>query len=125
MRPWPGWRRSARQRRIAELPDDPRAEHERLNLFTIEHERRQIVAGPDPVADAGRAFDRRAGQRQIADVAIDRPLRDLQLLGDLRRRRHRAAPAEQLNDLKQTVGAAHRRYSARSARLTLRPPGSG
>src|SRR5262249_36876851 len=92
---------------IAELPDDPRPEHERLNLFAIEHER-QIVAGTDPVADAGFALDRRSRQRQIADVAVNRPFRDLQPAGDLRRRRHRAATAEQLDDLEEAIGAAHR-----------------
>ncbi len=53
----------ARERRIAELRDDPRAEHERLNLFSVEHQRRQIVAGLQAVADAGLAVDRRPGLR--------------------------------------------------------------
>ncbi len=110
----------ARERRIAELADDPRAEHERLNLFTIEHKRRQIVPGPDAIPDAGFAVDRRAGEDQIADVAIDRPLRDLQLPRDLLRRRHGSAAAKQLDDLEQTVGSAHapivRRPALRPAR---------
>ena len=59
---------------------DPRAEHERLDLVAVEHQRRQVVAGPQAIADAGFAVDRRAGQDQIADVAVDRALRDVQLL---------------------------------------------
>src|SRR5439155_25204268 len=98
----------AHERRIADLAHDARAEHERLDLFAIEHERRQVVARPDAIADARLAVDRRAGEHEIADVAVDRPFRDLQLARDLLRRRHRAAAAKQLDDLEQTVGAAHR-----------------
>ena len=58
---------------------DARAEHERLNLFAVEHQRRQVIAGAEAIADARFAVDRRAGQDQIADVAVDRPLRNLQL----------------------------------------------
>src|SRR5207245_7067953 len=86
----------ARERGIADLTHDPHAQDERLDLVAIEHERGQIVAGPDAIADAGLAVDRRAGEDEIADVAIDRPFRELQLSRDLLPRRHRAAAAEQL-----------------------------
>ena len=109
------------ERRIAELANNPRPEHERLNLFAIEHERWQVVSGTESVADARFAVDRRARQDQIADVAVDRPLRNLQLGGDVRRGRGGAAPSQQLDDLEQTVGATHRTYCATAVLASTRP----
>ena len=98
----------ARQRGIAELAHDPRAEHERLDLIAVEHERRQVVAGTDAIADARFAVDRRAGEDQIADVAVDRALRYAEPFGKVRGGRRRPAPPQHVDDLEQPIGSTHR-----------------
>ena len=95
----------ARQRRIAELAHDARAEHERLDLIAVEHERRQVVAGTDAIADPRLAVDRRAGEDQIADVAVDRALRYAEPFGKVRGSRRRAAPPQHVDDLEQPIGS--------------------
>jgi hypothetical protein len=77
------------------MAHEPRAEHERLDLIVVEHERRQVVAGTDAVADTRFAVDRRAREDQIAYVAVDRALRHAEPFGQMRggRRRPGAAAA--------------------------------
>src|SRR6185369_7337466 len=96
----------------AELADDACSEHERLNLIAIEHQRRQVIPGAKAIADTRFSVDRRSRQNQITDIAVDRPFRDLQLAGDVRRGSDRATPSEQLDDLEQTVGTPHPHYCA-------------
>src|SRR5207247_2467582 len=93
--------------RIAELTHDARAEHERLDFVAIEHERWQVVPRTNAVPDPRLAVDRRAGEHEIADVAIHRALRHAEPLGDVRGGGRRAPASQQLDDLKETVGAAH------------------
>jgi hypothetical protein len=44
--------------------------------------------------------------RQVADVAVDGPLRDLQLFGQVPGA-HQLAPPQDLDDVEQAVGPAH------------------
>src|SRR5260370_11470134 len=103
-----------RQRRVggaAELDVAPvlhhaRAEDERLELVLAEHKRRQIVSLAQRVTDSSRAFDRDLARDQIADVAVDGALADVELLGERAGGDH-AASAQPLNDFEQAIGAAH------------------
>ena len=82
-----------------------RADDQRLDLGKREHERRKLEAGTEDVADAGRAIDRDAGGLQIADVPIDGPHRDFEMLGELLRGDH-AVTAHLLHDLEEAIGPA-------------------
>src|SRR5580704_12529325 len=79
------------------------AEHERLELVLAEHERRQIVPFPQRVADSGGALDGNLACDQVADVAVDCALADVELFckrsgGDY------AASAQPLNYLEEAIG---------------------
>ena len=97
----------ARERRIAVSRDPLRAEHRRLDLVRGQHERRQVEAAFQHVAEPGFTPHRDALADQRRDVAIDRAFRGFEL-GRERRRRHGTARAtKDLDDLEQAVGAAH------------------
>src|SRR5262249_33097239 len=59
---------------------------------------------------------------EVRDVAIDGPLRDLELVGDLPRRRQLAA-AEELDDAEEPIGAAHFVSSCTRSSQALKPFG--
>jgi hypothetical protein len=86
--------------------DDARAEHHRLDLRLCEHQWRQVEATAQHVADAGFALDWHAGQRQVADVAIDGALGHFELARQPRRGDD-AAAAQQLDDLEEPISASH------------------
>ncbi len=100
--------RRLRQRVAAQRFHQPGAQHQRFEFVAIEHDRGQIEAAAQLVADARFALDRHAAGDQIADVAVDGALGNVQPFGELARG-ERAPSAEVFDELKQAVGAAHRR----------------
>ena len=70
------------QLRIAQALDQPGADRDGLDLVDGEHQRRQVEALAQHVAQAGRALDRHAARLQGRDVAIDRAHGDFQLFGE-------------------------------------------
>ena len=87
--------------------DQPRADGDRLDLLDGEHQRRQVEAAAQHVADARRALDRHAARLQGGDVAIDRARRHFELVGQRRGGGRPARRAQALDDVEQPVGAAH------------------
>ena len=87
--------------------DPLRAEHGRLDLVGGEHQRRQVKSLLQNIAHAGLTADWHALFHQGRDVAVDRPLRGLQLGCDGIRRQWFPGAPEHLNDLEQPVGASH------------------
>jgi len=79
------------------------------------------------VADASLAADGDAGEREVPDVPVDGPFGDLELGGDALGG-DQAAPAEELDQLEESVGAAHRRepyfFAAACHRARTTPWGS-
>ena len=74
---------------------------------TSEHgQRRQLETGPQPVSDTSLTLDRHALVLQVRHVTVNRALGHFQALRQMRRRGQATAPDE-LDDLKQAVGAAH------------------
>ena len=71
-----------------------------------EHDGCEVEAGAEPVAHAGFSLDGHSGKGEVADVAVNRALRDLQPAGKLRGGGE-AAGAQVLHDLEQAAGAAH------------------
>ena len=100
-------RRGVLQFGVAHALHHARAHGDRLDLVDGEHQRRQVEALAQHVAQAGRALDRHAARLQGRHVAIDRAHRDLELLGKGRRRHRLLGGAEDLDDVEQAVGAAH------------------
>ena len=90
------------------MAGDPlRAKYGGLDLIGCQHQGRQIESLFQDVAHAGFAADRHALPDQGSDVAVDRPLRGLELGGNRIRRQRLAGAPEHLDDLKQPVGASH------------------
>src|SRR5277367_2504014 len=89
---------------VAPVLHHARAEDERLAL--AEHQWRQVVALAQRVSDSRRALNRNLACDQIADIAVDRALADLEVFGE-RTGGDDAAPAEPLYDLEQAIGATH------------------
>src|ERR1700744_325009 len=85
------------------------AEHGCLDLVGGEHQWRQVEPLLQDVAHARLAADRHALPDQRGDVAVDRPLRGLELGGDRIRRQGVPGTPEHLNDLEQPVGTSHGR----------------
>ena len=98
------------------------AEHQRLELLAVEHQRRQVEALAQGIAHAGLALDGDARQHEVADVTIDRALRDFQPLGE-RAGGGEAPAAQQFDELEQPVGAAHERLRSSQRRDSLGHPG--
>ncbi len=73
----------------------------------LEHERRKIVVPSQPISDARLALDRCARGHEIPDIPVHRPLGDLQLLREPASGHRAPSPAEPLDDLEESVGAAH------------------
>ena len=72
----------------AELRGRRRGDEERLRLFGGEARQLRAVAAREPVAArrAPHGFHGNAGRHQRLHVAVDRPHRDLEMRGELRRR---------------------------------------
>ena len=94
------------QLRIGQGLDDACAQDEGFDLLLLEHQRWEIEAGFEHVADTGLPFDGNAACDQVLNVAIDGPLRDLQRLAQIASA-HRSLAAHELYDFEQSVGAAH------------------
>jgi len=84
----------------------PQAYGERLDFVQREHERRDIEAGLEAVADARLALDRHAREREVAHIAVHRAQRHAEPLREERGRRQ-ATAAQVLDDAEQAVGAPH------------------
>ena len=96
----------ARHRRIDPALRQPRRRDECRGFILREHQRRQVEARAQAVADAGFALDRHALALQVGHVAVDGALRHLEPLRQERGGRE-PPPADELDDLEQAVGAAH------------------
>jgi len=68
--------------RIAQTAKEAHADRDRIGLPGGEHQRRQIKAVPQCVAEPRRAVDRNAAGLEGGDVAIDRADRHLQFLSE-------------------------------------------
>jgi hypothetical protein len=97
----------ARQRGIAPPGNPLRAEHGRLDLVGRQHQRRQVMPALQHIADAGLPADRHPLPDQGGDVAIDRALGGLELLGDRLGRQRPAGAPQDLDDLEKSVGTSH------------------
>ncbi len=95
--------------------DHAGAENECRDFLTIKHKRGNIEVAAQGIAHAGFAFDGRAGELQLLDIAIDGPLGDFQLLRKAARRGQ--APA-------RSSCTMRKRRSARRISLTIVSPGS-
>src|SRR6185437_16629365 len=91
---------------VAPAGNDAGAEDHRLYLLFGEHERGQVEAFAQHVADAGLSFDRDAGEDEVANVAVDGAFRDFQLGGESRGSDDALSPQE-LDDLEEAVSAPH------------------
>jgi hypothetical protein len=91
----------------AERAHEARADHQRLEFIDVEHQRRNVRALAQHVADPGLALDRHARRLQVRDVAIDRAQRDAEGLGEAARRERGTASTQGMDDQEQAVGAAH------------------
>ena len=85
-----------------------RAERHRVDLVRRQHQRRQIEAAFQHIADTRFAADRHALAHQSGNVAIDGSFGGLQFLGNRVGRHRLPGAAEDLDDLEQAVGFAHR-----------------
>src|SRR6202165_660283 len=83
------------------------AEHGRFDLIGGEHQRRQVKSLLQNITHAGLTADRHALSHQSCDVAVDRPLRSLQLGCDRICCQWFPGTPEHLNDLEQPVGTSH------------------
>src|SRR5258708_35487206 len=82
------------------------AEDERLELVLAEHERRQVVTLAQRVTDSSRALDRDLAHDQVADIAVDGALADVELFGERTGGDH-GASAQPLKNFQTTNGAEH------------------
>jgi len=85
---------------------EARTEYDCGEFFRGEHEWGKIELTAQRVANAGFAFNGLASKLQVADVAIDRALRNLKALGE-RVSGLQASGAKHLHNAEETVGAAH------------------
>jgi hypothetical protein len=93
----------ARQGRIAARLHPAGAEGRRLDLVGGQHQRRQVEAAFQHVAETRLAADRHALADEGGDVAVDRTLRCLELGGNGLGRQGPARAAQDLDDLEQAV----------------------
>ena len=101
-------RRRTAQLGIPPALDDPGADQQRIQLVFGEHERRQVEALAEQVADAGRTLDWHTLGDQFGDVAVDRAHGNLELDRQGIGGDGPARAPEDLNDLAEPVGAPHR-----------------
>jgi len=94
--------------RIALAGNPLRAQHSGIDFVRRQHQRRHVIASFQHIAETGLATDRHALRHQVGDVAIDRAGGAFQLPRDGLAGERRSGPAQNLDDLKQAVGAAHR-----------------
>jgi hypothetical protein len=86
--------------------DEAGAEDEGCEFFRCEHEGREIEVATKGIADAGLAFDGLAVELEVADVAVDGALRDLEPLGE-GASGLQATGAEELDYAEEAIGASH------------------
>jgi len=70
--------------RIAQAPQEAHADRDSIGLFGRKHQRREIKAAPQDIAEPGGALDRHAARLQRGDVAINRAGRHFELVGKRR-----------------------------------------
>ena len=99
--------RALGQARAGEGAHEARADDQRFEFAGIEHQRRDVRALAQDIADPGFALDRHAGQLQVGDVAVDRAQRDRETRGQLPRGQRRTPPAQGMDDEEKAVGTAH------------------
>ena len=75
-----------RQALVGPALDPARAERQRLDLLEGEHQRRQVKARLENIAEAGLPLDRGALRLQRGDIAIERAQRDAEFLRQRRAR---------------------------------------
>jgi hypothetical protein len=95
------------QHGVAALIDIAQPQQHRFDLVCRQHERRQEQARPQNVADARFAVDRRTLRHQIGDIAIDGPLRYLQLFSQPGGGNRAAAATQSLEQGKEAAGTGH------------------
>ena len=84
----------ARHRHPAPGADQPGAGDQGNDFVSGEHQRRQVISGPQDITDTRLAIDRHAARLEVGDVAVDRALGNLQGLGQPGRREQPTAPQE-------------------------------
>ncbi len=95
--------------------DQPGTQHHGLQFIGGEHQRRQVEAFSQHVADARFAAHRNAVGHQRGDVAVNRARGDFQFLGNLACRHRPAGAAQDLDDLHQSIGSSHGRTIAQAS----------
>ena len=83
------------------------AEHGGLDLVPGQHQGRNVEAVLKDISAPCLAPDRRALADQVGDVAIDGAFGNLQFVGNRQGGDGLEAPAQDLDNLEQAVGAAH------------------
>src|SRR5690606_22982013 len=101
-----GFLRRARHTGAAEGARHARACHQRNDLVTGEHQRRQLEAFAHQISDARLAVDGNSRRLQVGNVAIDSALGDLEPLRK-HARGHQPPAAHMLNDLEEPVRTPH------------------
>jgi len=84
-----------------------RAEHGCLQLIGREHQRWHVEVAVEEIANSGLAADWHSLTNEVGDIAVNRALRNFQLLGKLVGGDRPARPPQDLDDLKQSIGTAH------------------
>ena len=87
------------QHNISAFRDPLRTQHGGLDLVGGKHERRHVEVARQDIPEARLARDRHPLTDQIGDIAVDGPLRHLQLLGQRARGDGLGGSAENLDDL--------------------------
>jgi hypothetical protein len=84
-----------------------RAEHRGFELVRGEHQRRHVKIAVKHIAQPGLAADRYPLPDQIGNIAVNGPLRHLELLGQLAGGNRAGRTPHDLDNLKQPVGTTH------------------
>ncbi|CAI0346127.1 hypothetical protein BO1005MUT1_470285 [Hyphomicrobiales bacterium] len=99
--------RGPREHRIGTLAQPAHADQDGLDLVGREHQGRQVEPGIKHIADAGLAAHGHALTHQRADVAIDRPHRDIEFGGQGLGGHGTPAATQALDHVEQSFGALH------------------
>ena len=99
--------RRSLERLVTMLGRQPQPENDRLQLLIGEHERRQQEARPKQVSDARLALDGGALAAEGLHIAVNRPNRGAELLGERRRGDGMAVASKQLHQTKETIRTRH------------------
>lgn len=92
---------------VAQPLDVARADRDRVDLLGRKHQRRQIKAAAQDIAEAGGALDRHPARLQRRDIAVDRAHSDFEVIGEGGGGHRPGGRAKALHDVEQTVGAPH------------------